>query len=577
MPTTPKNIAETGPTCDLKTYRRLAMEANWIPVWTTVPADLLTPVSAFWKLTHQTRFAKNKQTSRAREESYSFLFESVEGGESIARFTFLGTGSLGRRSGSAFPLIVKYWIGGPRHNAPHAANDPAGKLGRVEIWEPGTHTEQNTDFISVAREKFRKFIPARVEGLPPLTAGAVGYMNYDVISLHEPVKLPPAARASEAAMPDAVLMLFSTLLVFDHVKHQIWIVHNKLIPPHARRSQIDKLYESAIREVASVVKALESSEHPPANTPSLQVAASKAQPRLPLKSNIPPRQFLAAVRKAQEYIKAGDIFQVVLSRRLETKVRSHPFEIYRALRRVNPAPYLFYLQMGADCVLGSSPEMLVKVTDGEIEYRPIAGTRKRGATPEEDEALEKELLADEKELAEHTMLVDLGRNDVGRVARYGTVRPTKLKFIERYSHVMHMVSSVEGKLRPELDAWDALVACFPAGTVTGAPKVRAMQIISELEPTRRGIYAGTVFYYDLTGNLNSCIAIRSIVIRDGKAIIQVGAGIVADSVPELEFQETINKGRAMWTAISLAEQQFENRFASGARQKKYSAGKRQRK
>jgi anthranilate synthase component 1 len=380
-------------------------------------------------------------------------------------------------------------------------------------------------------------------------------MGYDLISLQEPVKLRPLSRQSNrpAEMPDAVLMLFSTLLIFDHVKHQLWIVSNVFVPKGSKPGEIDAAYQAGAGAVAEVVQALNAPGNPPAYVP--EPAGVGRRLRLPVKSNTSRTRFLDSVVKAKQHIKAGDIFQVVLSQRLETPVRSQPFEIYRALRRVNPAPYLFYLQMGDDCILGSSPEMLVKVEGQAIEYRPIAGTRKRGATPEQDTQLEKELLADEKELAEHTMLVDLGRNDVGRVAQYGSVRPARLKFIERYSHVMHMVSSIQGTLRPELDAWDALLACFPAGTVTGAPKVRAMQIISELEPTRRGIYAGTVLYYDLTGNLNSCIAIRSIVVRNGRATVQVGAGIVADSVPEMEYEETMNKGRGMLAAIAIAEQQ----------------------
>jgi anthranilate synthase component 1 len=281
----------------------------------------------------------------------------------------------------------------------------------------------------------------------------------------------------------------------------------------------------------------------------------RKRPALSIRSNVSKGRFLQQVRRAKDYIRAGDIFQVVLSQRLETTVRAKAFDIYRALRRVNPAPYLFFLQMGEDAVLGSSPEMLVKITGEEVEYRPIAGTRPRGANVAEDQRLEKELLSDEKERAEHIMLVDLGRNDVGRVSRYGTVRVPDLMFVERYSHVMHLVSSVRGKLRDDTDAWDAFWACFPAGTVTGAPKVRAMQIISELEPTRRGLYAGSVLYFDLSGNLNSCIAIRSIVVRHGTATVQVGAGIVADSVPEREFEETMNKGRAMLRAIELAERE----------------------
>lgn len=566
--TTPIHLPPAGSICDKDTFEALASHANWVPVWATVPADLLTPVSAFWKLGGALDTKGGKQKQHA--QPFSFLFESVEGGEAIARYTFLGTGvgagvaskqksatrQLVRRKGSASPLIMKFYLD----------EEEQGKSrgGQIEIWEHGVRSEARGEFIPVAREKFAQFVPAKVDGLPPLTAGAVGYMGYDLISLQEPVKLRPlrggvAHPGRAAGMPDAMLMLFSTLLIFDHVKHQIWIVSNVYLPPKSSRRDIQAAYESGRQSVAEVIKSLDSPANPPAYVPEAASAKGARVTRLAVKSNTSREKFVASVVKAKQHIKSGDIFQVVLSQRLETAVKSHPFEIYRALRRVNPAPYLFYLQMGTDCILGSSPEMLVKVNGDGIEYRPIAGTRKRGATPEQDALLEQELLADEKELAEHTMLVDLGRNDVGRVATYGSVRPAKLKFIERYSHVMHMVSSIEGKLRPGLDAWDALLACFPAGTVTGAPKVRAMQIISELEPTRRGIYAGTVLYYDLTGDLNSCIAIRSIVVRDGRAVVQVGAGIVADSVPEMEYEETMNKGRGMLAAIAIAEQQTARR------------------
>jgi anthranilate synthase component 1 len=351
-------------------------------------------------------------------------------------------------------------------------------------------------------------------------------------------------------MPDAVLLFTSTVLVFDHVKHQIWIVCNVRCDAGTAGSELRKLYHHAERSIHLMEKRLAG----PLPAPDAGPAASRKTARPVFRSNFTRSRFIEQVRRAKQHIRAGDIFQVVLSQRLETKLRAEPFDVYRALRRINPAPYQFYLQMGDDAVLGSSPEMLVKVSGREIEYRPNAGTRPRGADVAEDHRLEREQLADEKERAEHVMLVDLGRNDVGRVAKFGTVRVSNLMFVERYSHVMHLVSSLRGELRPELDAWDALLSCFPAGTVTGAPKVRAMQIISELEPTRRGLYAGSVLYFDHTGGLNSCIAIRSIVIRNGKAIVQVGAGIVADSVPEREFEETMNKGRAMLNAIAMAEQ-----------------------
>ena len=357
---------------------------------------------------------------------------------------------------------------------------------------------------------------------------------------------------SRLAMPDAVLMFFSTLLVFDHVKHQVFIIRNVRSEPGSNPDLLQASYGKAVKEIHRIQEILQeplARRKPTGDFPARRVA------RAPVRSNFHKREFLRAVRQAKEHIRAGDVFQVVLSQRLQTRITVEPFEVYRALRRVNPSPYLFFLQLGADSILGSSPEMLVKVDGEEVEYRPIAGTRPRGKNPKEDAELERQLAADEKERAEHVMLVDLGRNDVGRVCRFGTVRVPELMFVERYSHVMHLVSSIRGKLRPEVDAWDAFWACFPAGTVTGAPKVRAMQIISDLEPTRRGVYAGSVLYLDFSGNLNSCISIRTMVIRNHRAYIQVGAGIVADSVPEREYQETLNKGQALLKAIELAQQE----------------------
>jgi anthranilate synthase component 1 len=513
---------------DYRGFTKLARQGNWAPVWTTVPADLLTPVSAYLKLT------SGKAGKRTGGPAYSFLLESVEGGETIARYTYLGVDPV---------KVLRFWIEEPRP-------EPSGPAGRIEIISGSRRKIIRGDFISIARRTFADIRSAPVEGLPPFTAGGVGYIGYDMVSRLEPVPLPPRQRSGKAGepMPDAVLMFTSKVLVFDHVKHQIWIFNN--VPCGDDKGfGLQHSYRLAQREIrrierrlAGPLPSLESGKRPQRGSVTLVV-----------RSNFSKERFMKQVRRAKQYIQAGDVFQVVLSQRLETKVRAEAFDVYRSLRRVNPAPYLFFLQMGEDSVLGSSPEMLVKITGEDVEYRPIAGTRPRGADAAEDRELERELLADEKERAEHIMLVDLGRNDVGRVARYGTVRIPDLMFVERYSHVMHLVSSVRGKLRKDLDAWDAFWACFPAGTVTGAPKVRAMQIISELEPTRRGLYAGSVLYFDLTGNLNSCIAIRSIVIRDGKAIIQVGAGIVADSIPEREFEETMNKGKAMLKAIELAE------------------------
>jgi anthranilate synthase component 1 len=516
-----------------RAFADLAAGGNLVPVWTTVPADLLTPVSAYLRLTRE-RSRSGRQAGRSAS-SYSFLLESVEGGETIARYTYLGCGPM---------LVLRFWLDGEGKGG--------ASSGRVEILENGSRREHRGNLMSVAREVFAAFRPVHPPELPPFTAGAVGYLGYDLITLREPVPLPKPAPGRKGAerTPDAVLMFCATVLVFDHVKHQITIVRNVQIPERSSRAALAKLYRSAEQQLLRTERALQS----PLRLPAQAASAARRGTGPAFRSNVSQQRFLDQVRRAKEHIQAGDIFQVVLSQRLETELRSDPFDVYRALRRVNPAPYLFYLSLGEDRVLGSSPEMLVKVTGEDVEYRPIAGTRPRGRDAAEDARLERELLADEKERAEHVMLVDLGRNDVGRVCRYGTVKVAGLMFVERYSHVMHLVSSIKGKLRKNLDAWDALWACFPAGTVTGAPKVRAMQIISELEPTRRGTYAGAVLYFDLSGNLNSCITIRSIAVRGGKAYVQVGAGIVADSVPEREYEETINKGKAMLKAIEMAQE-----------------------
>jgi len=519
---------------DLKKFLNLARQGNLVPVWTSVPADLLTPVSAYLKLT------RGRTKARDSQRNFSFLLESVEGGETIARYTYLGADPF---------LILRFWM---------PDQDRGAAAGTVEIIEKGRKRRVQGDMMAVARERLASFRPVRMEELPPFTAGAVGYLGYDLIALREPVSLPKgerpkaSGRGSDGAMPDAVLMLFSTLLIFDHVKHQIVIVRNVQCQERESKESLAASYRQAERDIRRIERDLQS----PLTLIEQPRPGGKRRTSSPVfRSNFSKDRFLKQVRRAKEYIRAGDIFQVVLSQRLETKIKTDPFAIYRALRRVNPAPYLFFLRLGEDCVLGSSPEMLVKVTGDDVEYRPIAGTRPRGKDPAEDKRLEQELVADEKERAEHVMLVDLGRNDVGRVCRFGTVRVPNFMFVERYSHVMHLVSSVRGKLHPELDAWDTLWACFPAGTVSGAPKVRAMQIISELEPTRRGVYAGAVLYLDFTGDLNSCIAIRSIVVRGGRAYVQVGAGIVADSVPEREYEETLNKGKALLKAIAIAQEE----------------------
>ncbi|OFV98913.1 MAG: anthranilate synthase component I [Acidobacteria bacterium RIFCSPLOWO2_12_FULL_54_10] len=530
-------------------FLRLAKHGNLVPVWTSVPADLLTPVSAYLKLT------QTQDRSKRPDNDFSFLLESVEGGENIARYTYLGSDPM---------MILRYWLPDGKRSTNQKQN------GTVEIIEKGKSKKIPGSLMEVSKNMLATIKPVRIPTLPPFSAGAVGYIAYDLVSQLEPVHLPEPERVKRA-MPDAILMFCTTLLVFDHVKHQIIILCNVRCETGATKRDLREAYKAAEEEIQRIERKLQAPlkleiEGRKLSVPSvLSVSttnSAKSTNAIPsVRSNVTKKQFEKQVLKAKEHITAGDIFQVVLSQRLEANITVKPFEIYRALRRVNPAPYLYFLRMGKDCVVGSSPEMLVKVTGEDVEYRPIAGTRRRGKDLAEDKDLERELLADEKERAEHVMLVDLGRNDVGRVCRFGTVEVPSFMFVERYSHVMHLVSSVKGKLRPDLDAWDTLWACFPAGTVSGAPKVRAMQIISELEPTRRGVYAGSVMYMDFSGNLNSCIAIRTIVVTDGKAYVQVGAGIVADSVPEREYEETINKGKAMLKAIEIAE-------AGGAKKKK---------
>jgi anthranilate synthase component 1 len=491
---------------DFKQFAELAKNATLVPVAKTVAADLRTPVSAF--------------LSVAAEEENAFLLESVEGGEKIGRYTFLG----------ARPYMV------------------LRARGRQITLERDDRAGQKTQHIEgsvfqVLDGLLREHRPAQVAGLPPFTAGAVGFFSHDAVRQLE--KLPELAK-DDLHIPDCVLMFFDRLLAFDHVRHEIYIIATA----NVRRQAPRQAYERALRDIARIEKQL--------NTPLAAKHLRPARPRSKAKANVKatisvskPR-FLRTVEKIKDYIMAGDVFQAVPSLRLELEPGVPPLEIYRALRRVNPSPYMYFLRMGEMTVLGSSPEMLVRVTGRKLEYRPIAGTRKRGRSEAEDLHLEAELRADEKERAEHVMLVDLGRNDVGRVSDYGTVKVASLMFVERYSHVMHLVSALEGRLRSDLSPVDAFAACFPAGTLTGAPKVRAMEIIEEVEPVRRGIYGGSVLYADFAGNLDSCIAIRTMLVKGRKAYVQAGAGIVADSVPESEYQECLNKAQALVRAVELA-------------------------
>jgi anthranilate synthase component 1 len=384
-----------------------------------------------------------------------------------------------------------------------------------------------------------------MESLPPFTAGAVGYCAYDIVRQLENIG---ACAQDDLDVPDCVLMFFDRVLAFDHLRHQIHIVASADVT----RESPQVAYKRSLAEIARIEKKLAAGFKPTHWRKSLK------KPKLMVRSRTPKAKFLESVRQAKDYIAAGDIFQVVLSQRWDFEPGVAPFDLYRALRTVNPSPYMYFLRFGSGKgsggmhVLGSSPEMLVRVGGRKLEYRPIAGTHPRGRDEAADTALEKKMLEDEKERAEHVMLVDLGRNDLGRVSEYGSVKVRDLMFVERYSHVMHLVSALEGRLRPGLDAMDAFAACFPAGTLSGAPKVRAMQIIEELEPTRRGVYGGGVLYADFAGNLDSCITIRTLLMKGKKAYLQAGAGIVADSDPQTEFEETENKAKALLRAVEMA-------------------------
>lgn len=485
-------------------FQALAQQGNLIPVYDVFSADLLTPVSAYLRLAQGSR--------------YSFLLESVEGGEKIARYTFAG----------AHPEEVFRYVNGA------CVLESCDRV----IWE-------ERDPVSFLRARMERFRPVRLPGLPPLVAGAIGYFSYDMVRLIE--RLPKRLRDA-IGLYDAMLTFYQGIIAFDHVQHRLWIVRN-VFTEGSGSSALRAKYNAAVREIQRTRKLLE--QPIAAERPRSPGRAKKHRP-LKIASNFRKPEYLAAVRKAKGYIRAGDIFQVVLSQRFSAKTTAEPFQVYRELRALNPSPYLFFLQMNDVSVVGSSPEMLVKVQGREVFYRPIAGTQPRGKDELEDQRLEKEMLASEKERAEHIMLVDLGRNDLGRVCDYGTVKVEQLMIVERFSHVMHLVSSLRGHLRQDLDCFDALMACFPAGTVSGAPKVRAMEIIEELERARRGIYAGGVLYMDFAGNLDSCIALRTMVIKNGVAYVQAGGGIVADSTPEGEYQETLNKSRALLTALEAA-------------------------
>jgi anthranilate synthase component 1 len=468
----------------LEEVKQLKSRGNLVPVYREIQADLDTPVSAYLKI--------------ARGE-YSFLLESVEGGERLARYSFIGT-------------------------------EPS----MVIISEGGN----GTDPVSKIEAEFKRFKPVPIEGLPRFHGGMVGYLSYEVVRYFEEL---PSPEKDTLGLPESIMMMADTLLVFDHLTHKIKVVSHV----HLDRD-IETAYNAAIEKIDILVERLK--QPVPAVEP---YRAGDTNPKVT--SNLTKEQYKVNVTRCKEYIYEGDIFQVVPSQRLSRRTNAHPFAIYRALRSINPSPYMYHLHLGDFYIVGTSPELLVRVEDGIVSNHPIAGTRPRDADVIKDKALEEDLKKDEKECAEHLMLVDLARNDVGRISEPGTVEVTQFMEIERYSHVMHLTSHVQGRLKDSYTQFDAMRACFPAGTVSGAPKIRAMEIIAELEPDRRGPYAGAVGYFDFSGNMDTAIAIRTIVIKDGTAHVQAGGGIVADSVPETEYQESLNKASALFAAIDQAE------------------------
>jgi anthranilate synthase component 1 len=486
-------------------FIKLAKKGNLVPVYREILADFETPLSAF---------------GRIDKDDYSFLLESVEGGERLARYSFLG---------SAPSLVF------------------SSKGTRIEIREgkiSKSFTTKDNPIEELKRLLARyKFV--KIKGLPRFCGGLVGFFGYDMVRFIEDL---PDKNPDDLKLPDSVFMLTDTLLIFDHVDHKIKVVSNVHI-----KGSASKAYDEAVEKIDSIITDLKSS---PSKAASQSLVRRRTAPIM-IKSNFTKAEFEGAVKRAKRYIRAGDIIQVVLSQRLKLPIQSEPFQIYRALRSINPSPYMYYLKLGDLHLVGSSPEIMVRCEDGIVELRPIAGTRPRGASDEKDKRLIKDLLGDPKERAEHIMLVDLGRNDVGRVCEYNSVKVSELMVIEKYSHVMHIVSDVSGRLKKGHDIFDVVRATFPAGTVTGAPKVRAMEIIDELENVRRGPYAGSIGYLSFSGNLDSCITIRTILIKGKTAYIQAGAGIVADSVPAREYQETMNKAKALLRAIETAEKGLE--------------------
>ncbi len=498
---------------ELQEVIRLASQYNLIPIVRHVMADTETPIRLFQ------HYCKEKR---------AFLLESVEGGVKWARYSYIGT--------DPFMLI-------------------RGKNGTMTIEENGAVTVLDDKPLELLKAHLRSYRSPALPNLPSFTGGAIGFFGYDLLQYYEKL---PAHRIDDLGTDDLKFMFCDQIIVFDHFKQQIQVIGNVHVKDGYTDAQIEAAYEETCRKIEGAIERLQQ----PLPYPLMAGGAPQSDPDLgDVKSNLTKPEFIANVEKAKEYIRAGDIFQVVLSQRFSIETEVDPLHVYRVLRSTNPSPYMYYLKMDDEVIVGASPEALVKVEGDRVETRPIAGTRPRGRTPEQDLANERELLADEKERAEHLMLVDLGRNDIGRVSEFGSVKCDAYMEIERYSHVMHIVSNVSGKLRKDKDFFDAFVSCMPAGTVSGAPKLRAMEIIAEFENESRGAYAGAIGYLGFAGSLNTCITIRTIVFKNGKAYVQAGAGIVWDSVPESEYMETVNKAMGSLKAIRAAEAMFPARDA----------------
>ncbi|WP_128894436.1 anthranilate synthase component I [Longirhabdus pacifica] len=485
-----------------------AKQYNLIPIERNILADTETPIRLFHHF---------------EQEPYAFLLESVEGGTNWARYSFIGTDPF---------LHIR------------------GKKGAIEIDLNGKKQTLTDKPMQALKQLLARYQSPKLEDMPRFTGGAVGFFGYDLIQYYENI---PPHRIDDLNMQDIQFMFCDQIIVFDHLKQQVKVIGNVHVHEGDSIEDITQAYQLTVQKLQQTIQRI----HQPLHIPMFHRSSMAHEVDLEnVVSNISKEDFMRNVDKAKDYIASGDIFQVVLSQRFEMESEASPLHVYRVLRTMNPSPYMYMLKLGDEVIVGTSPELLVRVEGDRVETRPIAGTRPRGRNEEEDIALEHELLHDEKERAEHVMLVDLGRNDIGRVAKYGTVEVDSYMDIERYSHVMHIVSNVSGELQEEKDFFDAFISCMPAGTVSGAPKIRAMEIIAELEQEARGAYAGAIGYLGFNGNLDTCITIRTIIFKGNKAYVQAGAGVVYDSIPEKEYEETVNKAKALLTSIKVAENIF---------------------